>query len=508
MLNQYSTTYRDSVSQIIVINKAGTILDNDTTIFNAINGTHISVLHPFFETITALLTNDNTTHKFNCVNLNINSRNYIVDLSLKTFKEDDNSVLILSDLTKQYNAYQKVAQLRNESEIQSEILAHKNELLKKKEVFKNNFIANFSHEIRMPINTISGSTILLESSNLSQSQLYNLKVIQSTNEKLKYMINDILDLSKIETGFLSILENEINLIDELQTIIDIYAKKCEYKGLTLETEIDRKCPKYVISDKFRLAQVSGNLIGNAIKFTNSGSVSLKVKVISKTKKIAKLEFTVEDTGIGIEKDKIDFIFDSFYQINNKQANKGAGLGLAIVKRLAEALGGTINVTSELDKGSIFTVVLPFKIAQNQVKDSISLQSKTKKTYDYRVLVGETIKKDQIAISKLLNNSGIYDCVIVDNGDDVINQLHKSKFDIVLLNLRLPKMDGFDIARYIRFSEFIQFSEIPIIAMTDRPNKKEEANCLEKQMNGYIGKPFTDTTVLDVIKNSIQKKRTE
>lgn len=506
MLHNYSTTYRDSVNQIIVINETGTILDNDSTLFSTINGKHISELHPFFETISTLLTNKNETHEFSCVNLNIDSKNYIVDFTLKTFKEDNNSIIILHDLTKQYTAYQKVAQIRNESKIQSEVLAFKNELLEKKEAFKNRFIANFSHEIRMPINTISGSTIVLENSSLSQSQLYNLKVIKSTNEKLKYMINDILDLSKIETGFLSIVENELNLVDELQTIIDIYTKKCEYKGLTLETEIDKKCPKYVISDKFRLAQISGNLIGNAIKFTNSGSVSLKVKLVSKTKKIAKLEFTVKDTGIGIENDKIDFIFDSFYQINNKQANKGAGLGLAIVKRLVEALDGTIKVTSTVN-GTEFIVILPLKIAQNQVKKPLVIQPKTKKVYDYRVLIGETIKKDQVAISKILNDSELYDCVIVDNGDDVVNQLHKSKFDIVLLNLRLPKMDGLDITRYIRFSEFIQFSKIPIIAIADKFNKKEEASCLDKQMNGYIAKPFKDTTILDVIKNNIQKKRT-
>ena len=502
MLNEYNTSYRDAVNQIIVINKTGTILDSSSTIFTKIKGKHISDLHPFFETLTALLINDNTTHKFSCINLNINANNYIIDFALKTFKDDDNSVLIFQDLTKQYSAYQKVAQLRNESKIQSEVLAYKNELLEKREVFKNNFIANFSHEIRMPTNTISGSTILLESSNLSQSQLYNLKVIKSSNEKLKYMINDILDLSKIETGYLSVVENELSLIEELETIIDVYTKKCDYKGLTLETEIDKKCPEYVISDKFRLAQIASNLIGNAIKFTNSGSISLKVKLVSKTKNIAKIEFTVKDTGIGIEKNKIDFIFDSFYQINNKQANKGAGLGLAIVKRLAEALNGTVNVTSALGKGSIFTVVLPLKIAQTQERTPMALQPKTKKTYDYRVLVGETIKKDQIAISKLLNDTEIYDCVIVDNGDDVINQLHKYKFDIVLLNLRLPKMDGYDVTRYIRFSEFIQFSKIPIIALTDTPSKKEEISCLEKQMNGYISKPYTDAILLDSIKNNI------
>jgi len=480
----------------------GKVIDSDTSIFNTVNGKHISSLHPFFETITPLLSNKDATHDFSCVNLNLKQKHYIVDISLKTFKKDKNAIIILHDLTKQYNAYQKVTQIRNESKIQAEVLAYKNELLQRKENFKNSFIANFSHEIRMPINTISGSTFLLEDSNLPQSQHYNLKVIKSTNEKLKYMINDILDLSKIETGYLSIIENEINLIEELQTIIDIYAKKCEYKGLNLETNIDKNCPKYVISDKYRLAQISGNLIGNAIKFTNSGTISLHVKLVSKNNEIAQLQFTVKDTGIGIEKDKLDFIFNSFHQINNKQANKGAGLGLSIVKRLIEALNGTIKVDSELGKGTTFTVILPFKIAQNHADEIIDVVPNNKKTYDYRVLVGETIKKDQIAISKLLKSTGIYDCVIVDNGDDVINQLHKSKFDIVLINLRLPKMDGHDVTCYVRFSEFSQFSKIPIIAIADKPSLKEETSCIDKQMNGYIGKPFNEKKLLEIIKNNI------
>lgn len=501
MIKDYNTSYSNSINQIIVINNTGNVIDSDTIIFNITKGEHISALHPFFETLTPLLSNKDTTHNFSCVNINIKQKHYIIDVSLKTFKNDNNALIIIHDLTKQYTAYQKVAQIRNETKIQAEVLTYKNELLQKKEDFKNNFIANFSHEIKMPINTISGSTFLLESSDLTQSQHYNLKVIKNTNEKLKYMINDILDLSKIETGYFSIVESELNLIDELQTIIDIYTKKCEYKGLVLETEIDKNCPKYIISDKFRLAQISSNLIGNAIKFTNSGTISLQIKLLSKNNHTAELAFIVKDTGIGIEEDKMDFIFNSFYQINNKQANKGAGLGLSIVKRLVEALKGTIKVSSKLGEGTTFTVTLPLKISQNHVNETIEQIPNHKKTYDYRILVGETIKKDQIAISKILNSSGIYDCVIVDNGDDVINQLHRSKFDIVLINLRLPKMDGYDVTRYARFSEFSQFSKIPIIAITDKPNAKEEAGCIEKQMNGYIGKPFDDKKILQIIKSN-------
>lgn len=506
MLSAYDKTYSRSVNQMILIDQKGKILDNDCHIFESINGKQIDTIHPFFEALAPLIRKTDQEYDFNCVNLNIKKKKHIVDLSFKTFEDDENALVIIHDLTSQYKTYQAVAQLRNKAKVQSEVFAYENELITKKETFKDNFITNFSHEIRTPINTIGGTTELLENANLTQTQLYSLKVIKSTNEKLKYMVNDILDLSKIETGYLSIVENEINLLEELQTIASIYTKKCELKGLTLNCEIDEECPKYLISDKFRLAQVSGNLIGNAIKFTNSGSITLKMKVLKKNTKTVTLEFLVQDTGIGIEKDKIDTIFNSFYQINNKQANKGAGLGLAIVKRIVEALNGEVSVSSTIGKGSTFRIAFPFKISKDRPIENISIQHPKKiKDYEHRVLIGETIKKDQIEISRILEDSGKYDSIIVDNGDDIINQLHRSKFDIVLLNLRLPKMDGFDVARYIRYSELPQLSGIPIIALSDKPSKKEETYCLERRMDDYASKPYDKDSLLKKLEGILQKK---
>ena len=491
---------------MILIDPKGQIIDNDCNIFESINGKQIDTIHPFFESLVTLMDKKNQEYHFGCVNLNVKDKNYIVDLTFKTFEDDVNALIIIHDLTSQYNTYQTVAQLRNKTKVQSEIISYENELILRKEAFKDSFITNFSHEIRTPISTIGGTTELLENANLTQTQLYSLKVIKSTNERLKHMVNDILDLSKIETGYLSIVENETNLMEELQTIANIYTKKCELKGLTLNCEIDEDCPKYLVTDKFKLAQIFGNLFGNAIKFTNSGTIALQVKVVKKNTKMVTLEFLVSDTGIGIEKDKIDFIFDSFYQITNKQTNKGAGLGLAIVKRIVEALNGEISASSTIGKGSSFKVILPFKISQNHTVETISIQHPERvKDYEHRVLIGETFKKDQIEISRILNDSGKYYTFVVDNGDDVINQLHRSKFDIVLLNLRLPTMDGFDVTRYIRYSELPELSDIPIIGISDNPSEKEEAYCLKRRMNDYTGKPHNKKSLLKKMEDILQKK---
>lgn len=509
MLSAYKNTYARKVNQMLLLNPEGLILDCQSVIFDSAKGKVITSIHPFFETIVSLLSASDQDISFSCVNLEVENKAYILDIQLKTFKGKQPALLIIDDLTKQYNAYQPIAQRRNESKIKSELIGFKNELLLQKEAFKNQFIANFSHEIRMPINTISGLSILLENSNLSQPQRYNLDVIKNTNERLKHMINDILDISKIDTGYLPILEQRFDLLEELQTLADIYTKACDAKGLQLEYHIDESCPQFVEADKFRLAQISNNLIGNAIKFTNSGSISLSVKPIKQTTDSVRLEFTVKDTGIGIDKAKLDAIFTSFYQISNTQQNAGSGLGLAIVKRLVNALNGDMTVTSAVGKGSEFKVALDFKVPKDQSiapKNLFSIPSKTK--FTHRILAAETSRSAQSQLLEILEETGLYKVVMVDNGDAVVEELYKASFDLLLLNLRLPNMDGFDTTRFIRHSDFPAFQNTPIIGVSNFESEKEKAYCLDKGMNGYLSKPYQKVKVLKMIKSLTKKKRTK
>ena len=511
MLSNYTKKYSQNLNQLIIIDRKGIILDSDSSIFGKPNtGKHISSLHPFFETFSSLLeeTKSNEEFDFLCVNLTFNNTDYIVDITFKIFENDENAIILINDLTTQYNKYQPIAQLRNESKIKSQILDFQNQLLLKKEVFKNNFIANFSHELKMPLNKINGISILLENSKLSQSQLYNVNVIKNSNERLKNMIDDILDISKIETGHFSINEKRFNLHTELQTLIDIYKEKCLLKGLNLKYEIDKDCPKYVVADKYRLAQIESNLIGNAIKFTKSGEVSLKVKCISKNSTSALLEFHITDTGVGITKAKQKYIFDSFYQIDNTLPNKGAGLGLAIVKRIVEKLNGKIIVESKENVGTTFKVSLELKVSENQEEDDILIDYQENKSYLHKVLIAENLKKDQKQLFDTLNQSGDFEVVIVDNGDDIVMQLFKNHFDLIIMNLNLPKMDGIDTARFIRYSEHLDFTNIPIIALSDNPSKKEELNCAENRIDYYLAKPYKKNILLKKTKSILQKKRTK
>jgi len=370
MLEIYNTSYKKTTNQILLINAAGIIVDAESLLFKNCIGKHIHSLHPFFNSVVDLLSKKNKAINFNCVNLDIGNQNFTIDATLYLKEANELSIFVFQELTKQYILYEQATQKKNVAEIKSQIFDFNNAILQDKETFKNNFIANFSHEIKMPVSTINGFVSLLENTKLEHSQRYNLNVIKNTNDKLKTMINDIVDISKIETNRLSILPIRYNLLEELNIIIEMYSQICKEKGLTLNYNIDTECPKYVIADRYRLAQVINNLIGNAIKFTPTGTIEFTVKCETKTNDFATLIFSVKDTGIGIDRDQIDSIFNGFYQINNNVINNGSGLGLAITKKVVLALKGKINVESKVGEGSTFSVRLHFKIAANQKNDKV------------------------------------------------------------------------------------------------------------------------------------------
>jgi len=416
MLENYTSITSNVVNQFILINENGLIIENDSIVFKDVIKKHIQELHPFFEIIPQLIIKKDETTLFKCVNINYNNTDYIVDVTLKIFKEDENALLIIDDLTRHYNNHQSVAQVRNESVINSQILSFKNQLLEKKEAFKNNFLTNFSHELRMPISHINDICEFIEDTELTQTQRYNLGIIKDTNSQLQYIINDILDISRIETG-------------------------------------PKDCVQFFDGDEYRLKQILNNLIINAIKFTIDGGIKLKVSCTKKAKDLATLTFEVKDTGVGIEKDKLDSIFTSFYQIANKASNKGTGLGLAITKQLVSALNGTIDVKSTL---------------QNHLSNK-------------------------------------YNVYFVTTGDSVIESLYRINYDLILLNVKLPTMDGIDTLRYIRFSENTTFEDIPIIMVSHEFNEKQKDYCLSQKANDYMNKPYKKDELLSKIETVLTKK---
>jgi signal transduction histidine kinase len=353
------------------------------------------------------------------------------------------------------------------------------------------FLANMSHEIRTPMNGIKGMTDLLLSTPLSGKQHELAGIIKSSVNNLLVIVGDILDFSKIKAGKLNIEKINFRLNDVLGNARAIFDHRLKKKRLTLETTIDPAIPEWLIGDPHRLNQVLINLLGNAIKFTDQGQIQIQVTVREQTESEVLLSFTVRDTGIGITPDSLPYIFESFAQggRDTSRLYGGTGLGLTICKQLLHLQGGDITATSAIGKGSAFHFHLPYGVSN----DSTANLPATEAINDYskllagkRFLVAEDNEINQKLIDYVLRKAG-GTVEMFNNGAEAIRHLQQDKvFDLIIMDLQMPEMDGYTATRYIRNDLKMQ---TPIIAMTATAMKGEQLQCIESGMNEYMTKPF-------------------
>jgi len=372
---------------------------------------------------------------------------------------------------------------------------------------KHQFLSIMSHEIRTPLNAILGMTYLLVQEDPKKEQLEFLNSLKFSGDNLMTLINDILDFNKIESGEIFFEEADFNLKDMIHGIRQSFHFRAEEKGIKLKVLIDSELPEVIVGDSARLNQVLTNLIGNAIKFTDTGSITVDVIVINTGKKKIELEFAVTDTGIGISENNQKNIFESFKQASIDTTRKygGTGLGLAICKRLIELQGRKLEVESKVGKGSKFFFTLEFKKSERKsLKPEYTGEKRFDQLAGKKVLLAEDNEINTIVAQKILARWGI-DVETVTNGMEVIDKVNKQYFDVILMDLHMPKMDGFKATEKIRNSKNKKIRKMSIIALTasvmsDVQSKIEKAN-----FNDYVLKPFNPTELYNKIFMQVNKK---
>jgi PAS domain S-box-containing protein len=372
---------------------------------------------------------------------------------------------------------------------------------------KQQFLSNMSHEIRTPMNAIIGFTKVLLKTDLTIKQKEYLTAIKISGDSLIVLINDILDLAKVDAGKMVFEQIPFKMALSISAMIHLFETKILEKNLALVREYDKRIPEVLVGDPVRLHQIILNLVSNAVKFTNSGKITVSVRLLSEDAEKATIEFSVADTGIGIAENKLDKIFENFQQASSGTSRLygGTGLGLAIVKQLVEPQGGTVSVNSKIDEGSTFSFVLSFMKTSADADVESDTVEMDRGIRNLKVLVVEDIALNQLLMKTLLDDFGFI-CDIAANGKIAIEKLKASPYDLILMDLQMPEMNGFEATEYIRKE---MNSSIPIIALTADVTTVDLAKCKAVGMNDYIAKPVDERVlyikIVGLIKTLISEK---
>ena len=416
------------------------------------------------------------------------------------YKDDKGNVIGVVIVARDVTDQKRIARELNEVKIAAEMATEIAEAAKRKAESatliaeaavkaKQQFLSNMSHEIRTPMNAIIGFTKVLLKTDISIKQKEYLTAIKLSGDSLIVLINDILDLAKVDAGKMIFEQIPFKLASSISAMVHLFEAKIQEKNLVLIKEYDTRIPRVLLGDPLRLHQIIINLVSNAVKFTSKGSITIRVRLLSEDEEEVNIQFSVLDTGIGIAEEKLNRIFENFQQASSDTSRLygGTGLGLAIVKNLVEPQGGKLIVTSKPGKGSEFSFTLSLRKTDAEAALDSELIELNKENINISVLVAEDISLNQLLMKTILDEFG-FECDIASNGRIAVEKMHQKKYDIVLMDLQMPEMNGFEATEFIRNK---LHSAIPIIALTADVTTVDLAKCKQVGMDDYIAKPIDE-----------------
>jgi len=371
---------------------------------------------------------------------------------------------------------------------------------------KSWFLANMSHELRTPLNAILGfSGLMRDEAGISEEQRKTLDIINRSGEHLLNLLNDVLDVARIEAGSVSVEISSVDMMEMLSDITNLMRLRAKEKDLELLQDTSSEFPRLVLTDGHKLRQVLINLVGNAIKYTQKGSVTLRLDSRpGETAKRVVLILEVEDTGVGISVEDQSRIFDPFVQVGNLVAQKGTGLGLAITRTYVEMMGGRVSVESTLGKGSIFRVEAPVDLAEESevIKNEITcgrIVGLVPDQPEHRILIVEDQMDSLLLLKRLMENVGFETRVAMDGGEGV-KMFQSWRPHFIWMDVRMPIMDGLEATRRIRTLDGGQ--DVKIVALTASVFKEERDNVIEAGMDDFVRKPYRPVEIFDCMKRQL------